>query len=144
MKLMKSLSPILLIICFQFASYSNSRVAVESPLPCAEKNLFYTVQIGVYSKIIPTSSFPEEAHPISFIKRPDGLYNYFSGKYDCRFDATVKRFELVSLGLHDSYLAVYYLQKRISIKQADNLISENGESILFKYNKNEIAASRDN
>lgn len=142
MNLIKSLSPILLIICFQFVSYANSRIASDSPLPCKERKLFYTVQIGVYSKIVPSSSFPKEAQPISYIKRVDGLYNYFSGKYDSRFDATVRRFELASIGLHDSYLAVYYLQKRISIKQADDLISENGSTILFKFNTDEIAENR--
>ena len=137
------------IICFtHFFIFGHEKTdatnrALERPSDeieyCTIRSLFYTVQIGVYSKPISSNAFPHEARPIYCLKRSDGLYAYFSGIYDCRFEAMAKRFEIVCKGVYDAYLAVYYNRKKISIPMADNLIEANGKSILYNSNQNILA-----
>ena len=98
---------------------------------CAVKGLFYTVQLGVFSKPVIDESFPSIAKPIYCIKRADGLYSYFAGIFDSRFAAMEKRFDVVSKGLHDAYVAVYYEGKQISMPEADQLLADHGTAILY-------------
>tara|TARA_B100000809_G_C14906392_1_gene448142 strand:- start:334 stop:783 length:450 start_codon:yes stop_codon:yes gene_type:complete len=130
--------------CLQFNNYAQDRLISIDPIIkkvqfCPEKGLFYTIQIGTYSKQVPDSTFPTEAKPIYSIKDKNGLYTYFSGIYDCRFEATAKRFEIVKSGIYDAHLTAYYNCEMISISNADELIATKGKSILFNSDKNEIA-----
>ena len=105
---------------------------------CTVKGLFYTVQVGVFSRLIPDAEFPEEVQPLYCIHRKDGLYAYFSGIYDSRFDAMAKRFQIARLGIYDAYVATYYNGKKVSMAVADNLLEKKGKSILYNYNDDDL------
>lgn len=100
--------------------------------PCEVEDLFYTVQLGVYTQQIPAEAFPKVAAPIYYIKIADDLYLYFSGIFDCRFAAMRKRYYLVKACSYDVYVACYYKKEQISIGRADELLEENGKDILYK------------
>ena len=104
---------------------------------CKVKGLFYTVQLGVYSKPVSDEAFPTIAKPIYCIKRADGLYAHFAGIFDSRFDAMEKRFDVVSKGLYEAYVACYFNSEQISMPKADELIAEHGTDILFNSEKQE-------
>ncbi len=134
---------IMVITCLIFAMYSFSgskqklRMSTSEKLKsnqideCTEYEMFYTVQIGVFTRLRAPSDFPDEIQSIQYIERPDGLYAYFCGMYDCRFEAMEKRFTLTNLGLYDSYVTVLYNGEQISFSEADELLEKNGASILF-------------
>ncbi len=98
--------------------------------------LFYTVQIGVFSKPIAESSWPNDASPLYFDQRLDGSYVYCVGLFDCRFEALMKRYDMVNGGIYDAFIAVYYNGSVISMNDADNLLAEKGKSILYSSSAN--------
>lgn len=104
---------------------------------CKVQGLFYTVQLGVFSNPVADDAFPEISEPIYCIKRSDGLYAYFAGVFDSRFDAMAKRYDVVSQGLYKAYVAVYYNGQQISMPQADELIAEYGDGILYNAEQQE-------
>lgn len=104
---------------------------------CQVEGLFYTVQLGVFSQPVSDEDFPEISEPIYCIQRQDGLYAYFAGVFDNRFDAMTNRYDVVSQGLYEAYVAVYYNGEQISMPQADELIAEHGTNILYNSAKQE-------
>lgn len=95
------------------------------------EGLLYTVQIGVFSKELSEGDFPEVAHPLYLDRRNDGLYVYLVGLFDCRFEALKKHYQLVSNGMFDAFIRVYYNGKVVTMAEADNLLTEKGESVLY-------------
>lgn len=131
-------------MCYWMPSIFNNARSIGAPINndiaraandiefCVVKKLFYTVQVDVYSKPVSSQAFPTEAQPLYCSKRKDGLYSYFSDIFDCRFEATIKRYKIVHNGVFDAYLACYYKGHQISIHMADKLIEKKGKSILYK------------
>ena len=99
---------------------------------CEVEDLFYTVQLGVYSKQIPAGAFPSAAAPIYYMERSDGNYAYFSGLFDDRFAAMRQRYQIVKTGSYDVYVAAYFKREQVNMIKADELLEEYGESILYK------------
>lgn len=144
---MKELTNIAALILSLTISITNSfaNVAEEDPVPtelsvdqCTVKGLFYTVQLGVFSNPIAEESFPNASKPVYCIKRADGKYAYFAGVFDNRFDAMTKRYDVVKEGLYEAYVAVYYDGVQISMNEADDLIAEHGDDILYNSDKSEF------
>ena len=104
---------------------------------CTVKGLFYTVQLGVFSNPVSDESFPELSKPVYCLKRDDGKYAHFAGIFDSRFDAMEKRFQVVSCGIRDAYVAVYYNGSQISMPEADDLLTLHGKDILFNAEEQE-------
>ena len=138
---MKAKTYITALVAIFIVAQSNVSFAKEvNPEPnkvlspndyCKVKGLFYTVQIGVYSSPINEDALPAVLKPVYCIQREDGLYSYFCGIYDSRFTAMEKRYDVVSKGYHDAYVAVYYDGEQISMPEADELIAEHGKDILY-------------
>lgn len=125
-------------ILLTLTSFTNNRENFPEPVKmltdddfCTVQGLFYTVQFGVYSAPIPETAFPKIPVTTYCVKRPDGLYSYFCGIFDCRFSAMEKRFDVVSSGYYDAYVAVYYNGQQISMPKADDLIAEHGQDIIY-------------
>jgi hypothetical protein len=118
--------------------YGNTDGAKEEVDECTVKGLFYTVQLGVFSNPIAEEAFQEIVKPVYCIKRDDGLYAYFVGIYDSRFDAMRKRYLVAKAGHYDTYVAVYYNGEQISIGEADELIAQHGDEILYNADKGDL------
>lgn len=115
-----------------FPTLSNAQETERRSEECQVNELFYTVQLGVFSKQISAAAFPKEAGPVYYIKRADGKFLYFSGLFDCRFAAMRQRYNIAKSGNHDVYIASYYKREQINIVRADELIEEHGNEILYK------------
>lgn len=83
--------------------------------------LFFTVQIGVYSRDVPHSVM-FNLKPIVTKKTAENLFRYSTGTFDSVADATVRKDKIVQIGVTDAFVTAYYLGERITIAKAQELI----------------------
>ena len=91
--------------------------------------LFYTVQIGVYSRPVPASEL-FDVSPLNSQLTETGKIRYSTGIYTSIEDATVRKKELVELGLVDAFVTAYYNGDRITIAESKELLKTEGPEIL--------------
>ena len=97
----------------------------------SEHELFWTVQIGLYSREVPNSTF----RGLKQIKKEfidGGLVRYYSGKYRTSRDAIALREKLIKI-IPDAWVVAYYNGERIIKEDAEKLIEEVGEDNI-KFN----------
>ena len=100
------------------------------------KGLYYTVQIGVYSKpVSPSVLF--NIKPINSLITEVGQIRYTTGIFATFPEATVLQENIVVKGVTDAYVTPYYNGKRISLEEANKLLSEKGVTILFNSPENQ-------
>ncbi len=91
--------------------------------------LFYTVQVGVYSKPVKLDKLfnlvelNSELTASKFIR-------YTSGRYSSVKNATVRKSEAIAKGVTDAFITAYYNGVRISLTRAQELLDQKGNSIL--------------
>jgi hypothetical protein len=95
------------------------------------ESMFYTVQLGVFSKMIPEKYWRSIA-PIYSLKIEDGTSRYFSGIFHSTEEAFKKLDEARAKGMGDAFVTAYYKGKRITVTEADILRAAQGPSILRK------------
>ncbi len=106
-----------------------SATAVETRL-----GLFFTVQVGVYSK-------PASKKQLFYVtdlitkKLPNGQIRYSCGMFSSIAAAEPKRDEAIKKGVTQAYITAYYKGERITIYEANELLRLNGDSILEKLEK---------
>lgn len=128
----------LILISISFSANAQNSVDTDKNSDqCTIQGLFYTVQLGVFSNPVDEDAFPESAKPVYHIKRDDGLYTYFAGVFDDRFDALLKRYEIVKRGYYEAYVTAYYKGKIVSLLDANDILAEHGESVIYNYEKSE-------
>lgn len=93
--------------------------------------LFYTVQVGVYSKPVPSASL-KNISPVNSELTSTKKIRYTSGIYNNLQAAVDQRNQAKNLGINDAFITAYYNGKRITLSEADRLIKENGNTILVK------------
>jgi hypothetical protein len=93
--------------------------------------LFFTVQVGVYSKPVPAKSL-KNVYPLNSELTETKKIRYTTGRYNNLKYAVEKRAEAKNLGISDAFITAYYNGKRITLSEADRLIKENGPEILVK------------
>jgi hypothetical protein len=104
-------------------------IAVETKL-----GLFFTVQIGVYSKPATKKQLNNVTDLITK-KMPNGQLRYSCGMYNSIEAAEPKRENALSKGVKHAYITAYYKGERITISEATELLRINGDSILEKIEK---------
>jgi hypothetical protein len=92
--------------------------------------LFFTVQVGVYTKPVPATSLYNMS-PLNSELTANKKIRYSSGAYNNMQDAVDKRGEARRAGISDAFITAYYNGKRITLSEADKLIKENGSSIFI-------------
>lgn len=96
------------------------------------KGLFFTVQIGVYSKpVAPSALFNLSPLNTELIKTTRQI-RYTTGKFKTIQEASVRKDEIRLIGVGDAFVAAYYNGERISVARARELLEEFGDSILAK------------
>lgn len=95
--------------------------------------LFFTVQIGVYSKDVPHAVF-FNVKPINTQNLDNGTYRYSTGQFSSVKEASERRAELINLGITDAFVTAYYNGNRIGVTKAKKMIEEEGAKILFDPN----------
>lgn len=95
------------------------------------KGLFYTVQVGVYSKPVTAKSL-YNVDPLNTELTEAGKIRYTSGRYTSLAGAVDKRSDARGRGIADAFITAYYNGKRISLSEADRMLKELGPGILIK------------
>jgi hypothetical protein len=116
------------------SSYNKAPGAVSAKAVEAHLGLFFTVQIGVYSKPA-TKKQLNYISPLITKKLPNGQLRYSTGMYNSIESADPKRKEALEKGVKHAYITAYYKGERITISEAKELLSANGDAILEKLDK---------
>ncbi len=87
--------------------------------------LFYTVQVGVFSKTV-TAAQLYNIEPLNSEKLENGLFRYTSGVYNDVNKAAEARGRIVGLGVKDAFVTAYYNGKRITVDEAKKLAAGKG------------------
>jgi hypothetical protein len=111
-----------------YTGFSDAAPAVQVE---TTKGLFYTVQVGVYSKPTPAAKLFNIA-PLNSELTSTQKIRYTAGRFANLQDAVNKRAEARRLGLLDAFITVYYNGKRITMSEADALLKEQGAAILYR------------
>lgn len=107
-------------ITTQVVTPGSGNVQVEEAK--SRGNLYFTVQVGVYSNKIQPSSVLSIT-PLNSENIPNNLVRYSSGVYGSVSQASAARARIVQLGISDAFVTVYYQGKRISLAEARALIA---------------------
>lgn len=110
--------------------YNKAEGAVEALASETINELFYTIQIGVFSK--PATS--EQIHDLPELLTtllPDGRIRYSTGFYKSEDEAN-EDLNQVRTKISDAlFITAYYKGDRISLSRAEELLDEKGEGILI-------------
>jgi|TARA_R110000737_G_scaffold202403_1_gene221614 OOP family OmpA-OmpF porin len=93
------------------------------------QGLFYTVQLGVFANMIP-EKYWKDITPMYKLKIEDGTTRYYSGIFHSVEEAKVKLDQAKKNGLTDAFITSYYRGQRITVAEADLILSTRGESAL--------------
>jgi hypothetical protein len=93
------------------------------------KGLFYTVQVGVYTKQVPATQL-FNIQPLNVEKTPNGLLRYSSGIFNNIARANEAKNSIVNIGIKDAFVTAYYDGKRISVAEAKAMEASGGSSVF--------------
>ncbi len=111
--------------------YKGDVSTVKATQVEAVQGLFYTVQVGVYSKPVAAKNMHNIKNLNSELTESKKI-RYTSGRYPSMMAAVEKRAEARSLGINDAFMTAYYNGRRISLSEADELLKVKGPGILAK------------
>ncbi|MDA7804336.1 hypothetical protein N8987_07190, partial [Crocinitomix sp.] len=97
--------------------------------------LFYTVQIGVYSKPV-TNSALFGIQPLNSQQTTNGFIRYSTGIFTSVEAATARKNEVVGLGIQDAFVTAYYDGDRITVDQALVILRRDGAEALVGHESN--------
>ncbi len=86
------------------------------------KGVFFTVQVGVYSKAI-TADQLNNVTPLNSERTANGLIRYTSGVYPNLTDANAAKDRIKTLGITDAFVIAYANGNRVSVNEAVNFIA---------------------
>ncbi|MEO8589687.1 MAG: hypothetical protein ABI432_09990 [Flavobacteriales bacterium] len=95
------------------------------------KGLFFTVQVGVYSKPVPLDKL-FNITPLNSERTETAKVRYTTGMFFEVEKARVRKDEAVSLGVKDAFITAYLNGKRIPMREANALLEKFGPAILAK------------
>ncbi len=95
------------------------------------QGLFFTVQVGVYSKPV-AASLLQNVNPLNSELTETNKIRYTSGQFNALSAAVIQRDEIRKAGITDAFVTAYYNGKRITLSEADLLLKEKGTGILAK------------
>jgi len=90
--------------------------------------VFYTIQVGVYSKPI-TSGQLNNLTPINSERVQNGLIRYTSGVHKNLDDANRDKDRIRGIGISDAFIIAYNGGSRISVAEARQLLGSSNESV---------------
>ncbi len=113
------------------ASYYNEPGAAPARQVETVKGLFFTVQVGVYSKPVPLGLI-FNISPLNSERTEAAKVRYTTGVFLDQEMARVRKDETVVLGVKDAFVTAYLNGKRITMREANALLQKFGPTILAK------------
>jgi hypothetical protein len=119
------------LAAFQPAStaYYNDPTAAPAKQVETVKGLFFTVQVGVYSKPTPLDKL-FNITPLNSEFTANGKIRYTTGMFGDEGKAQARRTVTVSLGVKDAFITAYLNGKRIPMRDARALLAKYGSAVL--------------
>jgi hypothetical protein len=108
--------------------------------------LFFTVQIGVYSKPVPSKEIFNIA-PLNSESLANNNIRYSTGIYNNLQEAARRKEQVKNLGIEDAFVTAYYNGKRIGISAAKEKFIESGIEVTEVSNQladERLKSSQDN
>ena len=106
------------------------------------EGVFYTIQVGVYSKPI-TADQLNNLTPLNSERTANGLIRYTSGIYKNLNDANAAKNRAVNLGITDAFIIAYQNGNKITVAQANELLGSINSSPVNN-NKTEVEVTNEN
>lgn len=111
------------------ASYYNEPGAAPAKQVETIKGLFFTVQVGVYSRPVPLDKL-FNITPLNSERTESAKVRYTTGRFMDMDTARARKDEAVGLGVKDAFITAYLNGKRIPVREATALLQQFGPSIL--------------
>ncbi|HYG53244.1 MAG TPA: hypothetical protein VD905_20230, partial [Flavobacteriales bacterium] len=92
------------------------------------KGLFYTVQVGVYSKPVSLDKI-FGIQPLNSELTRNNKIRYTTGIYAKKDPANARKDEARNAGIKDAFVTAYFNGKKITIAEAEALVAKYGETI---------------
>jgi epidermal growth factor receptor substrate 15 len=121
----------------QKASYYNESDAAPAVQVEMVKGLFFTVQVGVYSKPVSASQI-FNISPLNSEQTANGQIRYTSGMFPSVELAQTQKQYVVNAGVSDAFITAYFNGNRISVAQARVLLQTEGDAVLAGSPKTEV------
>ncbi|NND95129.1 MAG: hypothetical protein HKN45_09700, partial [Flavobacteriales bacterium] len=109
-----------------YDSYESAAPATQVEMV---NGLFYTVQVGVFSKPV-TSENIFDISPLNSDLMKNGLIKYSSGIFDDIAVAEQWKQSIRDKGVTDAFVTAYYNGERISLDRASSMLSNSGDGVL--------------
>jgi len=111
------------------ASYYNEPGAAPAKQVETIKGLFFTVQVGVYSRPVPLDKL-FNITPLNSERTESAKVRYTTGLFLDMDAARARKDEAMGLGVKDAFVTAYLNGKRIPVREATALLQQFGPSIL--------------
>ena len=112
-------------------AYYNEPGAAPARQVETVKGLFFTVQVGVYSKPVPLGRI-FNLNPLNSERTETAKVRYTTGVFLDQEKARIRKDETVVLGVKDAFVTAYLNGKRIPMREANALLQKFGPAILAK------------
>lgn len=93
------------------------------------RGLFFTVQVGVFSRPVSAAAL-NNITPLNSEQTANGYIRYTSGMFPDLDFAQGHRQVVINAGVSDAFVTAYYNGERIAVAQARALMEERGEEVL--------------
>ena len=94
--------------------------------------LFYTVQVGVYSKPVSLQKL-FGLTDLNTELTATGNIRYTTGRFGSVDEAQDQKMAAIAAGVEDAFITAYYNGKRIGLAQAAELLQQHGQNVLWRY-----------
>jgi hypothetical protein len=91
--------------------------------------LFYTVQVGVYSKPVSLGDI-FNIQPLNVERTGLGYTRYTSGQFSDILEAETHKDYVINQGITDAFITAYFQGKRVSVERAQTLMLTTPEAVL--------------
>ncbi len=94
------------------------------------KGLFYTVQVGAFSREVPPSVLYNLSPLVS--RDVNGLVKYTCGIYSSRDEASTAKDRIRAIGIEDAFVTIFYNGQPVSAERAQQIIDEQGDNAFAR------------
>jgi hypothetical protein len=104
---------------------ANKPIPIDAPVG---NGLVFRVQIGAFKTVLPNNTF-KGLNPVNGENAANGYIRYTAGNFNKFENANGVKNDLQKLGYSDAFVVVYFNGKRISLREAMDILAREGKSI---------------